>query len=77
VEGVADPLAAAEARDPAPSPFRQRKTKKKSLGHFSQTEKIPDALDQIVDGVAAGKDLLPIFAALALGSVPNPISLTP
>jgi hypothetical protein len=75
-EGVADPLAAAEARDPAPSPFRQRKTKKKSSGHFSNTENIPDALDQILEGATAGIDLLPIFAALALGSVavPNPIT---
>ena len=37
-------------------------------------EGFTDALAEILDAAAAGSDLLPVFAALALGSVPNPVT---
>ena len=45
-----------------------------SYSESGSAESFTDALAQILGAAAAGSDLLPIFAALALGSVPNPIT---
>jgi hypothetical protein len=63
---------------------RQRKTKKQRLGSKKSTEEDFTELnavassktpwDQILEGATDGSDLLAVFAPLALGSVPNPIT---